>query len=364
MKYKYRWIIAALGFVLAIVMAWYFSTILVYIIIASVLSLVGNPLVEILCRIRIGRLNLPRWLSSLFTLILILAMAIGLILVFVPLISNQAGTIANINLDEVAAYYSQEIENLKQFLVNMQVMKPEERIVDIIDKQIKSWINIASFSNLVSGVASTTGNVFIGLFSVMFLSFFFLRDPHLLKSGILVLTPSKWEEHITIILHKTKIMLSRYFLGLMTELVSMITLISLGLTVFGVKNALLIGFLGGLMNIIPYLGPIIGGSIGVILGITSVLSMGYYDAVLITAVTIVLTFAVANLIDNIILQPLIYSKSVYAHPIEIFLVIIMAGSLAGIPGMILAIPSYTVIRIVAKEFLSGFKVVDELTKNI
>lgn len=364
MRDKYRWIFAALGFVLAIFMAWYFSNIIVYIIIAGVLSLVGNPLVELICKVRVGRFSIPRWMSSLFTLILILAIAIGLVMVFVPLISNQANTIANINVDKISEYYSDEITSLKQLLVDMQVMKPEERIVDIIDKQIKSWINIATFSNVVSGVASTTGSLFIGVFSVMFLAFFFLRDPHMLKSGILILTPIKWEDHVKTILHKTKILLSRYFLGLMTELVSMITLISLGLTIFGVKNALLIGFLGGLMNIIPYLGPVIGGSIGVILGVTTVLSLGYYDAVLITAVIIILTFAIANLIDNIVLQPLIYSKSVNAHPIEIFLVIIMAGSLAGIPGMILAIPTYTVIRIVAKEFLSGFKVVDELTKNI
>jgi predicted PurR-regulated permease PerM len=364
MRERYRWIIAALGFILAIFMAWYFSNIVVYIIVAGVLSLIGSPLVEFICKFKIGKFSIPRWTSALFTLLLILAVVAGLVVLFVPLISNQANTITNIDVNKVTEYYSDEISSLKQFLVNMQVMKSEERIVDIIDSQITSWINIANFSNVVSGIASTTGSLFIGVFSVMFLAFFFLRDPHLLKSGILLLSPTKWEEHVRTILHKTKVMLSRYFLGLMTELISMITLISLGLTVFGVKNALLIGFLGGLMNIIPYLGPLIGGSIGVILGVTSVLSVGQYDAVLLTAITIVLTFAVANLIDNIVLQPLIYSKSVNAHPIEIFLVIIMAGSLAGIPGMILAIPAYTVIRIVAKEFLSGFKVVDELTKNI
>lgn len=361
---RYRWIIVALSFLLAVFMVWYFSSIVVYIIVAGVLSLIGHPLVELICKFKIGKFSIPRWTSALFTLLLILSVVAGIVILFVPLISNQANTIAGIDVNQVAEYHSDEITTLKQFLVDMQVMKSEERIVDILDSQITSWINIANFSNIVSGVASTTGSLFIGVFSVMFLAFFFLRDPYLLKSGILLVTPTRYEDHVRTILHKTKIMLSRYFLGLMTEVVSMITLISLGLTVFGVRNALLIGFLGGLMNIIPYLGPIIGTTIGAILGVTSVLSLGHYDAVLITAITIVLTFAVANLIDNLVLQPLIYSKSVNAHPIEIFLVIIMAGSLAGIPGMILAIPAYTVIRIVAKEFLSGFKVVDELTKNI
>jgi predicted PurR-regulated permease PerM len=75
-------------------------------------------------------------------------------------------------------------------------------------------------------------------------------------------------------------------------------------------------------------------------------------------------FAAANLIDNTVLQPLIYSNSVKAHPVEIFLVILIAGSLAGIPGMILAIPTYTMLRVIAKEFLSQFKVVQSLTRNI
>jgi predicted PurR-regulated permease PerM len=144
----------------------------------------------------------------------------------------------------------------------------------------------------------------------------------------------------------------------------MMTLISIGLMVFGIKNAIFIGFIGGLMNVIPYLGPIIGASIGAVLGVSGDLGLGLYDNALNTAITVVLVFSVANLIDNFVLQPLIYSKSVNAHPIEIFIVILMAGSLAGIPGMILAVPGYTVLRIVAKEFLSGFKLIDKLTENI
>jgi predicted PurR-regulated permease PerM len=131
-----------------------------------------------------------------------------------------------------------------------------------------------------------------------------------------------------------------------------------------VESALLIGFLGGLMNVIPYLGPIIGTFMGLVIGITSNLSLGMYEDILPISAVIVGTFAAANLIDNLILQPLIYSTSVKAHPIEIFLVILMAGSLAGIPGMILAIPGYTVLRIIAKQFFSGSKLVQQITKNI
>jgi predicted PurR-regulated permease PerM len=159
-------------------------------------------------------------------------------------------------------------------------------------------------------------------------------------------------------------MLSRYFIGLVSQLLMMMILLSIGLSIFGIENAILIGFFGGFMNVIPYLGPIIGCTVGTVLGMSVDLGMGMYEAAFNSGITVILVFIAANLIDNFVIQPLIYSNRVNAHPIEILLVILMAGSLAGIPGMVLAIPGYTVLRIIAKEFLSGFKLIDKLTENI
>ena len=364
MKPRYRIIIAIAGVLLGLFMVWYFFDLLVYIIIAAVLSLMGQPLVDLLSKLRIGKLQLPKWLGALITLVVLLGLMVTFILIFVPLISKQAAIISKINVDEVVGYFAGEIQHLQRLLISWNVVGPDQTVETIIENQLSSLINFTSFSNIVAKLLSATGTLFIGLFSVLFLSFFFLRDRQLLKNGILLFTPDQFQDQVKHVLHKTKIMLSRYFLGLITELITMATLLTIGLTVFGIENALLIGFLGGLMNVIPYLGPIIGATIGVVLGVSSALSLGMYDQVLYVALEVVGTFAVANLIDNMVLQPLIYSRSVNAHPIEIFLVILMAGSLAGIPGMILAIPSYTVLRIVAKEFLSGFKLIDKLTENI
>lgn len=364
MKKRTRIIIAVAGALLGLFMIWYFFDILVYIIIAAVISLMGQPLVDLLSRLHIGKIQMPKWLSALITLVVILGLITGFILTFVPLISKQAAIISRINVDEVVGYFAGVIQEAQELLMSWDVVNPDQTLESIIEKQVSGLISFTSFSNIVSKLLSATGTLFIGLFSVLFLSFFFLRDRHLLKHGILLFTPDRFQAQVTHVLHKTKIMLSRYFIGLMTELITMATIISIGLTLFGIENALLIGFLGGLINVIPYLGPIIGATIGVVLGVSSALSLGLYDQVLLVALKVVGTFAVANLIDNMVLQPLIYSRSVYAHPIEIFLVILMAGSLAGIPGMILAIPSYTVLRIIAKEFLSGFKVIDKLTENI
>ena len=221
-----------------------------------------------------------------------------------------------------------------------------------------------SVKTIFGNVLGLAGSIFIGIFSVVFLTFFFLRDEHLFYNGIMLFIPSRFEEKGANIMKDTRHLLSRYFVGLSAELLSMMTLITLGLSFFSVESALLIGFLGGLMNVIPYLGPIIGASMGVVIGATSNLSLGMYEDILPISAIILGTFMVANLFDNLILQPLIYSTSVKAHPIEIFLVILMAGSLAGIPGMILAIPIYTVIRVFAKEFFNNFRVVQKLTEKI
>jgi predicted PurR-regulated permease PerM len=289
---------------------------------------------------------------------------VGLAFLFVPLIMRQADMISNINLDEVVTYFAGVIDRLQGLLLSYDVIKADQTLQSILERQVTSVISVTDFSNLFEKLIGATGALFFGLFSVLFLSFFFLRDRQLLRSGILIFIPDRFQREVETILHKTKIMLSRYFIGLLSQLFIMMVLLSIGLSAFGIKNAILIGFFGGLMNVIPYLGPIIGASVGTVLGISSELGLGLYDNALNTAVIVILVFSTANLIDNFIIQPLIFSRRVNAHPIEILLVILMAGSLAGIPGMILAIPGYTVLRIVAKEFLSGFKLIDKLTENI
>ena len=126
----------------------------------------------------------------------------------------------------------------------------------------------------------------------------------------------------------------------------------------------MIGVIGGFLNIIPYLGPLIGAAIGIVIGVTTNLTPDNIDMMGWMALWIAIAFSIPKFIDDFILQPVIYSSSVRAHPIEIFLVILMAGSLAGITGMILAIPAYTVLRVVAKQFFGKFKIVSTLTKNM
>lgn len=329
---------------------WYFSNLFIYISIALVFSIITRPLKLHLLKIKYKGFGLGNTAASILSLLAILFAGAAFFVFIVPLIISQAGLISTINPSLMSDYYQHEIDQLFVLLQSHDIIDPGQNLTVLIENQLKDVIDLASFSFIFGKLISTTSSIFMAFFVVLFLSFFFIKEPELIKQFIHFLTPAENRARMDQILKDSRFMLSRYFIGVLIEISSMMVLISVALSTLGIHNAVLIGFLGGLMNVIPYLGPVIGTAIGLILGVIYVLSMGMFDQIVFTIVAILGSFAVANMIDNFLLQPVIYSKSVKAHPVEIFLVIIMAGQFAGIMGMIAAIPVYTVFKIVWKQF--------------
>ena len=345
-------------------MMWYFSGIVTYIIIALLLSFMGMPLVKRLKKVHIGKHRLPQAIAATLTL-LVMILIFGLfVLIIVPLIIQQGNVIASIDVNELVAHYREPMNRINEFLVQYNVLDSEETIAHYIEEQIASLLDLTKFTNFFANLLTATGSVFMGTFIILFLTFYFLLEENLVKNSIMLLTPDDHSDNIERVLHDSKVLLVRYFHGVLLEIVIMMTLESAGLLIFGVPNAILIGFLGGLMNVIPYLGPLIGASIGVILVTLSELSVGNYEMVLISILTVLAVFGAANLVDNFVLQPQIYSRRVKAHPVEVFLVIIIGGKLAGIAGMILAIPTYTIVKVIAREFAQRMKLVKFLTSKM
>jgi predicted PurR-regulated permease PerM len=152
---------------------------------------------------------------------------------------------------------------------------------------------------------------------------------------------------------------------MLLQVVSVMVISTLGFTIIGMgfSHAVVVGVFAGLINVIPYIGPWIGALFGLVVAVASNLNASFTDVTFPLMVMIVVVVLIVQFIDNMIFQTIIYSKSVVAHPLEIFLVTMIAGSLAGIPGMILGIPAYTVLRVIASEFFSEFKVIQSLTKK-
>jgi len=345
-------------------MVWYFAGIVTYVVVATLLSLMGNPLVKRLNKIKFGKRMIPHALSATITLLTMILIFGLFVLIIVPLIIQQANVIASIDVNAVVNHYRGPMQSFNEFLVQYNVISSGETIAQYLKTQITELLDLTKFTNFFANLVSATGSVLMGTFIILFLTFYFLLEENLMKKFILILTPDEHVENTERVLHDSKVLLVRYFHGILLEIVIMMTLESAGLLILGVPNAILIGFFGGLMNVIPYLGPIIGAILGVILASLSELSMGNYDQVFLTVLTVIAVFAGANMIDNFVLQPQIYSRNVKAHPVEVFLVIIIGGKLAGVAGMILAIPTYTVVKVIAREFAQRMKLVKYLTRKM
>ena len=353
-------IISLIAIIIALILAWKLKTILAYIIISFVLSLIGRPIMELLKKIKIKQHFIPSSIRSIITLSILVSFFLLIFSAFIPLIIEESKNISKINLNIVSENLDQPINDLKVWLNNKNLMFETEEL----KKEIFNLFSFTKFSSIFNSIIGILGNSAIAIFSMLFITFFLLKEKELANTVIFALTPENKRINIKNILNNTRKLLSRYFIGIIIQ-VSLITIIVSGaLSFLDIKNFILIGFLVGVMNVIPYIGPIIGGLLGVLIAVTTNIHLDFYNELIPLSSKMILIFAIVQLIDNFIFQPLIFSNSVKAHPLEIFILVLSAGSIWGIIGMITAIPLYTLFRVIAKEFLSEFKVVEELTKNI
>ena len=363
MKNK-RWKIVIPILIIVGILLWFFSSIVAYILVAAVLSIIGHPLVRLLNKIRIGKFNFPHALSALIVLVAMLFMIFLFFWIVIPMIAKQAELLSGINVETLSKSFQEPIKYFQDLLVRYNLISPSEDIAKNISSQLVHVVSITQFSNFINSIVNFTSSIAVAVFAISFITFFFLKDEKLFFKMIMAATPEEYQSEVKHVLLESKYLLTRYFVGLCIDLTLVISLITLGMWILGFKNALMIGFFAGIMNIVPYVGPLIGGSLGIVLGLSSDLGMDFSTQMVPLIFEMVGVFVVVNFLDAMIFQPTIYSNSVRAHPLEVFLVIMMAGSIAGVPGMMLAIPSYTVLRIIAKEFFNKFYLVKSLTKNI
>jgi predicted PurR-regulated permease PerM len=432
---------------------YYFSDIVAYVLVAWVLSMIGQPINEFYKKY----LKLGSGGSAGLTLVTFIFLFSGLVWLFVPSIIKQAQNLAGIDYESLVESLEEPINSLNNILVGKGLMEgeiilPDEGIgndtisngikviagnldqdtlqiaelgapeqnqisstfvsidsillengdtvtktnitlqvnindppaevkkptevdstveikhtdtpIEKIQKRIFTVFNPGQIPQLFSTLIGFMGNLLIAIMSILFIAFFFLKEQGLFLNALQAIVPSKHEKEVIHALDDSSRLLRRYFVGVSIQITMITFFVSIVLTIFGVKNALLIAFFAALMNVIPYLGPVIGASFGVLITISSNLDLPFYEEMLPLIFIVVGTFAAMQLLDNLLLQPFIFSNSVSAHPLEIFIVILIGAKLSGIVGMVLAIPVYTVIRVIAKSFLSEFKLVQKLTKKL
>jgi len=362
-----RNLLVIIGIGLLIFLFWYFRNIVAYVLIAGVISLVGRPVVDQLNSIHIKKLSFPKPLSALLTLVLIWCLIILFFAVFIPLISAQIQTLSTIDSRAIVALAQEQLGRLETLLRTVNRDLPADMsVIDMAAQQVSEVLNISFIQNFVGSTMGILGNIAVASFSISFIAFFFLKDESSFYETIMIIVPEKYEDKMARALSSIKRLLIRYFIGIIAESTCILIIVAIGMSIIGMsfQQALVMGLIVGILNIIPYVGPWIGGAIVIVMGIASQLNGGVDIPIANLIIYMVIVIAIAQLLDNNILQPLIYSKSVSAHPLEVFIVILAAGSFAGIPGMILAIPTYTVLRVLAREFLNNFSAVKKITSSL
>lgn len=340
---------------------WMIRFTIVYILISAVIAIIGKPLVDILTGDRWKKLKLNRNLAAAVTLLIIVGTLSGILSFFVPALIKEFAVLGEIDTRELFAEFETNLTAFDNLLKDRHIETGEGGTM-LKDAALNAF-DIQNITGTFQSLAGGLGNLLFALFSVLFITFFFLREKHLFRSIVLAFVPDKYEGQVRNLSPNLKHTLSRYFIGLLIQITIITTLISLGLKFIGFHNTIVIGLFAGLINVIPYIGPIIGMAFGLILGMAQSYAGVFTADPSTLALMIVGVFGAVQMIDNFVLQPVIFSNSINAHPLEIFLVISIAASISGISGMIIAVPTYSVLRLLAGEFFPNVKFIRQLTQK-
>lgn len=361
-----RNILILIGMAVLVYLFWYFRSIFAYILIAGVISLIGRPVVDLLNSIRIWKFKFPRALSSLITLLLLYGLLALFFAIFIPLITRQIDALSGVDASSVVQGLREQLDRIDLALRKVYKEMPADKtLYDIIVTTVGNILNPASISDFAGNIVTVISKFVVAFVAITFLAFFFLKDEGLFKETILVMVPDQYETRIRNVLHSIKHLLIRYFIGIILQSTIVLINITIGMTIVGFpfQQALVMGLLVGIFNVIPYLGPWLGGSVAVLMGVATAVTAAGYPVIWLLIIYMVIVIACTQAIDNNLIQPMIYSRSVNAHPIEIFLVIMAVGSFAGIVGMIVAVPAYTALRVFAREFFYNFGPVRKITSG-
>lgn len=332
------------------------QALILFIGLAFVVSLIGRPVVLFLK----NRLRLGNIFASVLTLLLIMGALTLLGSIFVPVVIDQTKHISKINFEQVKRDLDELNMQASDYLgvdhfQLFEVIKHTEYVQNFGIEMIPGFLAVI-FGNL--------GSLVVAIFAVLFISFFLLKDEYLIAKTVLTLARRGDEDKFKRILLKIKELLSRYFIGLLFQILILTLFYSVLLLYLDVNDAIAVALICAFLNIIPYLGPLIGWALMLLVIVSNNLGADFSSGLLPLLLIASGGYAIAQLFDNLITQPVIFGRSVRSHPLEIFMTILIGGYVFGILGMVLAVPVYTTIKVVAKEFLSEYKIVERLTRNL
>ena len=311
-----RYIIGTAVFAIVAFLCWYFKSVLVYVVVSAVISMIGRPIVRWLTKFNIKGVHFPTWLAAMLTITLLLGAVLSLSLLLSPLAAELSHAVSSLNMDNLSAIAI--FDSINNFLFRVFPSIPESfRIETIFVDKVKDILTIGNLSGVISSIASILADMFVAIFSICFISFFFLIKEGTFTNIVVAALPDKYEEKIRRSSKSISSLLSRYFVGIIIESFGIAILNGLGLILFAKVQpsfAVFLACISGVLNVIPYVGPLIGHVLALFSGLLVYSASGFSGSLLVFEGVVLAIFLTTKLVDNYLFQPMIYSNSVKAHP--------------------------------------------------
>ncbi len=326
------------GLILAFIVYNFFNLVL-YALIALLLSYMLDPVVN-----RMQAIGIDRTIGITITLTTVLLVIIWISTSVIPLAANQmAGLTRQLNVENLV-FIANQVE--AQLRANFDFIPPgyfRENVTIFVE----NYFNFDRFSEILGDLIGIFTNLFAAFLIIPFATFFFLKDGHKIRRDIMQLVPNRYFETTLSLVDKIETRLGYYFRSVIIQCTLVGIASWLALSVAGLNNAASVGIAIGIANSIPYFGPIIGYILSIVI---SIVETGDFSLV----IPCILAVLFAQIIDNVILQPLIFSKSADIHPVAILFIIMIGAQTAGVFGMLVAIPIATIIKITINQVIWSY----------
>jgi predicted PurR-regulated permease PerM len=309
---------------------YYFATLVGYAIIAMIFSYMLDPIVN-----RMQSAGMNRTWSIALVLSALILILIWISTNIIPIVANQMVELAGqLNIQNIQNITRQ----IEERLIREFTFLPDGFLSDNLAQGLQDLFDVGELPAALSNIIGIFTNIFSATLIIPFATFFFLKDGTKIRRDILQIVPNKYFETTLSIIDKIETRLGIYFRSVMLQSLIVAFTSWVGLTIVGLENALSVGIAVGLANTIPYFGPIIGYILSIIV---SIIEVGNFSLVLPCIIAILMV----QILDNVVLQPFIFSRSADMHPVAILFIIMIGAEMAGILGMLVAIPIATIIKI-------------------
>ncbi len=331
-----RFVIAVIFLLAAGALLWYFSRLVLYLMAGLIIAYLLRPVVD-----RIQGFGVSRVPAILLSFILVFGVMSVLVTSLIPFFGSQISDVTQQITEEKVDAWAVSIESqLRQRIPAIG----EGTVIEGVRRVSSTLFQEQQFTQLVESLFDVFTDIFYAILVIPFVAFFFLRDATKISRSILQLVPNRYFEVTLSIAAKIETNLGRYLRGLLLQCTYVAVVASILLSFTDLNYALVVGIFTGVANSIPYFGPFMGLIAGSLVAIAQT-----GDFTLIPGLLIAM--GLTQMVDNILIQPLIFSKAAQTHPLVILFVVLIGAQLAGIVGMLIAIPLTTTVLVTIEQVL-------------